>query len=315
MARRAPGTGPLATSRREADEVEIVSGLLEDKTNGFPLCGLIRNRDARSRDYSTALRPGHADLTALLKYGGHADMRGGGHFSGRLTAPLTFAGAIAKQLLARRGIAVYGHIAAIAGIQDESPPLLPASYESLVAKELPIHSDEQKDRMVAAILQAKSEGDSVGGVIEAVAFGLPGGLGEPFFGSVESEVAALLFSIPAVKGVEFGDGFSLASLRGSEANDPLRMKDGAIVSTSNRSGGVLGGITNGMPLIVRAAIKPTPSIGKAQQTVDAATMEEITLETQGRHDPCIVPRAVPVVEAAVALCILDLLLLRGEYGG
>jgi chorismate synthase len=315
MARRAPGSGSLSTPRREADEVEIVSGLCEDKTNGFPLCGLIRNGDTRSGDYGTALRPGHADWTALLKYGGHADMRGGGHFSGRLTAPLVFAGAIAGQLLARRGIVVYGRIAAIAGIADETPPLLPTPYESLAAKELPIHSDEQKDRMVAAILQAKSEGDSVGGVIEAVAFGLPGGLGEPFFGSVESEIAALLFSIPAVKGVEFGDGFALANLRGSAANDSLRMKDSAIISESNRNGGVLGGITNGMPLTLRAAIKPTPSISRAQETVDAATMEETTLEIKGRHDPCIVPRAVPVVEAAVALCLLDLLLQRGNYNG
>jgi chorismate synthase len=315
MARRAPGNDPLSTPRREADEVEIVSGLLDDKTNGFPLCGIIRNRDMRSKDYGTALRPGHADVTALLKYGGHADMRGGGHFSGRLTAPLTFAGAVAKQLLAKRGIAVYGHIAAIAGIADESLPCSPAMYESLAAKELPIHSDDQKDRMVDAILQAKSEGDSVGGVIEAVVFGLPGGLGEPFFGSVESEISALLFSIPAVKGVEFGDGFALATLRGSESNDPLRIKDGAIISASNHNGGILGGITNGMPLTLRAAIKPTPSISRAQQTVDAATMQETTLHIKGRHDPCIVPRAVPVVEAAVALCILDLLLQRGDCVG
>jgi chorismate synthase len=242
-------------------------------------------------------------------------MRGGGHFSGRLTAPLVFAGAVAKQLLARRGIAVVGHIAAIAGIADETPSCDPATYQSLAAKELPIHSDAQKDRMVAAILQAKEENDSVGGLIEAVVFGLPGGLGEPFFGSVESAVAALLFSIPAVKGVEFGDGFALASLRGSTANDPLRMKDGAIVSESNRNGGILGGITNGMPLIVQAAIKPTPSISRAQETVDAATMQETALEIHGRHDPCIVPRAVPVVEAAVALCILDLLLQRGDTVG
>lgn len=312
MARRAPGTGPLSTARRELDEAELLSGVADGKTNGFPLCGVIRNRDARSRDYSTILRPGHADWTALLKYGGHADMRGGGHFSGRLTAPLVLAGAIAKQLLARRDISVYGRITAIAGIQDSPLPRTPEAYASLSTLDLPVFSNIAKTAMIAAILGAKEEQDSVGGIIETAAFGLPGGLGEPFFGSMESNLASLLFSIPAVKGVEFGDGFALAAQKGSEANDPLTLADGCITATSNHNGGILGGITNGMPLVVRAAFKPTPSIGKAQKTVDPANMTETTLETTGRHDPCIVPRAVPVMEAAVALCVLDCLLQRGD---
>lgn len=307
MARRAPG-GALATARREPDAVEVLSGLYKGRTTGFPLCGVIRNRDARSSDYDTRLRPGHADMTALLKYGGHADMRGGGHFSGRLTAPLVFAGALAKQVLARRGVVVYGRIAAIGGIPDAEIPCTPEAYRDVSGRDFPVYSPDAGARMRDEILRAKQEGDSVGGVAGAAAFGVPAGLGEPFFRSVESEIASMLFSVPAVKGVEFGEGFRLAAMRGSDANDEIYAKDGALKTRSNHNGGILGGITSGMPVVVHAAIKPTPSIAKAQATVDGKTMQPVELKLQGRHDPCIVPRAVPVIEAAVALCILDLLL-------
>lgn len=312
MARRAPGKSDLATPRRERDEVEVVSGLLEGRTTGFPVCGLIRNGDTRSRDYDSRLRPGHADLTALLKYGGHADMRGGGHFSGRLTAGLVFAGSLAKQVLGRRGIAVYGRIRAVAGIADSAVPCEPEAYRRASERPLPVWDQAAGERMRAAILEAKAAGDSVGGVVEAAVFGVPPGLGEPFFRSVESEIASMLFSIPAVKGVEFGDGFALAAMRGSGANDPIEAEGGSYRTATNRCGGILGGISTGMPIVARACFKPTPSIGMEQDTVDGATGKPAKLQIGGRHDPCIVPRAVPVVEAGVALCILNLLLERGK---
>jgi len=286
MRRRAPGRDETSTARREDDTPEILSGLLEGHATGAPLCAVIRNHDARSRDYDAKLRPGHADWTALLKYKGQADMRGGGHFSGRLTAPLVFAGAVAKQMLARRGVEITGRVVQIGAVTDP-------------------------DAMRAEILAAKAGGDSVGGVVEAVATGVPGGLGEPFFASLESVTASLLFSVPAVKGVEFGDGFGLAAVRGSQANDELYLEDGHIRARTNHNGGVLGGITNGEPVVVRAAFKPTPSIAKPQRTVDAETMRETEIIVRGRHDPCIVPRALPVVEAALALSVLDCMLMAG----
>lgn len=308
MARRAPGQSQLTTQRRESDEVEVISGMYDGKTTGSAICAIIRNTNTRSQDYSSLLRPGHADWTALLKYKGHADMRGGGHFSGRLTAPLVFAGALAKQALARHGILVHGRITAIAGIKDETIPATQQEFAvASLRQPLAVHNEKAGRKMEDAILQAKNDLDSVGGIIEAVAFGVPGGLGNPFFDSVESVAASLFFSIPAVKGLEFGQGFALAALRGSKANDPLYMDNGTIKSKTNNNGGILGGITNGMPVVARVAIKPTASIAKAQESVDATTMEEATLETHGRHDPCIVPRAVPVVEAALALSLLDCL--------
>ncbi|GHV17035.1 chorismate synthase [Clostridia bacterium] len=283
MARRAPGQSDVTTSRRESDKVEILSGLLNNITTGAPLCGIIRNVDARSYDYALdKLRPGHADWTAFLKFNGHADMRGGGAFSGRLTAPLTFAGAVARQFLDKQNI--------------------------IISTESDVNYDE--------ILHVKSENDSIGGVIELTVENIPEGLGGLFFGAVESRLSSLLFSIPAVKGVEFGDGFRFATMRGSEANDQLCLKNGRIFAHSNHNGGVLGGITNGLPLIARVAIKPTPSIGLPQKTVDVSDMRETTITVGGRHDPCIVPRAMPVVEAAAAVCILDLILCSrsdGEY--
>ncbi|MDR3206772.1 MAG: chorismate synthase [Oscillospiraceae bacterium] len=287
MRRRAPGRDETATARRETDAAEIVSGLLDGRTTGAPLCALIRNADTRSADYDTPLRPGHADWTALLKYKGFADRRGGGHFSGRLTAPLVFAGALAKQVLARRGVTVTARALRIAG-----------------------QTDPELQR--TAILEAKCDGDSVGGVVEVVAEGVPTGLGEPFFASVESVAASLFFAIPAVKGVEFGGGFALAGLRGSQANDPLYLEEGRVRARANHSGGILGGITNGEPVTARVAFKPTPSIALPQQTVDPETMTETAFAVRGRHDPCVVPRAVPVVEAALALALLDCLLWRGE---
>lgn len=305
MARRAPGQSGLSTPRRETDEVEIVSGLYNGKTTGNAVCGMIRNQNARSQDYEPVLRPGHADWTALMKYGGHADMRGGGHFSGRLTAPLVFAGAIAKQVLGRRGITVCGRITAIAGIRDESVPADAQACRNIAQKAFPAADEATAKQMQDAILRAKEQQDSVGGVIEVHAFGVPAGWGDPFFDSLESTASSLFFSIPAVKGVEFGDGFALAGMQGSEANDPLFHQNDKIYSDTNHNGGILGGISNGMPVTARLAVKPTPSIGKPQQGIDTRTMKETTIKTHGRHDPCIVPRAVPVAEAALALALLD----------
>ena len=311
MARRAPGRNEFSTARREADEVEILSGLREGRTAGTPICGVIRNKDSRSRDYGSTLRPGHADWSALLKYGGWADMRGGGHFSGRLTAPLVFAGSLAKQILARRGVGVFARIASIGGVEDPEEVSSLDEYRAISERAFPV-SPASEELMKRAITAAKEEGDSVGGIVDAAVFGLPGGLGDPFFGSVESSISSLLFSVPAVKGVEFGDGFRLAAMRGSEANDALYIEDGRIMARTNHNGGILGGITNGMALTLRAAVKPTPSIARAQESVDAATMGNTALNITGRHDPCIVPRAVSVIEACLALCALDALLSGGS---
>lgn len=305
MARRAPGNSALATPRKEADEVEILSGLYNGKTTGTAICGVIRNTNTRSGDYKPVLRPGHADWTSLLRYGGHADMRGGGHFSGRLTAPLVFAGAVARQVLEQQGIGIYSRVVSIAGVRDSGNTPDQSGFEKIAKKELPVLDDTAADKMREAILQAKSEKDSVGGVVEVAAFGVAGGIGDPFFDSVESVASSLFFSIPAVKGVEFGEGFGITGMRGSEANDQMSVEDGKITAQTNHNGGLLGGITNGMPITARIAIKPTPSVGRAQQGVTADTLEQTVIETHGRHDPCIVPRALPVVEAALALAILD----------
>lgn len=307
MKRRAPGQNQLSTQRTEADAVDIVSGFYQGKTTGSALCGIIQNTNQRSGDYNHLLRPGHADWTALLKYKGHADMRGGGHFSGRLTAPLVFAGAIAKQILAPRGIAVHARIKSIGGIVDSAPQLDQAGFAQAGQNPFPVVNPEVGQRMQQAILDAKAGLDSVGGVIETAAFGVPGGLGNPFFQSFESVASSLFFSIPAVKGVEFGDGFGLTTLTGSKANDCLEVENGTIRAKTNHNGGLLGGITNGMPILARLAFKPTASIAQAQASVDPATMQNVVMETHGRHDPCIVTRAVPVVEAALALSILDCL--------
>ena len=316
--RRRPGTGPLSTARKETDVPEFLSGLEGGKTCGAPLCAVIKNADQHSKDYGELAdkpRPGHADFTAWAKWGGHADMRGGGHFSGRLTAPLCVAGGIAKQILARRGIFVGAHLASVAGICDRPFPLYPtaALFSEIAAKPFPVLDEAAGERMRAAILEAKNDLDSVGGVIECAAAGLPAGLGDPMFGGVENRLAAALFGIPAVKGVEFGEGFRAAELRGSENNDPFTVEDGEIRAETNRAGGILGGITTGMPLVLRAAVKPTPSIGRPQKTVRLSAMEASELTVHGRHDPCVAHRAVPVAEAVTAAVLLDML-LEGNHG-
>lgn len=314
MARRAPGSGSWSTKRKEADTPEILSGVVDGVLCGAPVSAVIHNSDQHSKDYEglrRTPRPSHADYTAWVKYGESYDIRGGGQFSGRLTAPLCFAGALALQVLEARGITVAGHIAAIAGIQDEVPDFARVDRESLLAlagKAFPVFSESAGADMVQAIETARMESDSVGGVIRCFALGLPAGVGEPMFEGVENRLAAALFGIPAVRGVSFGDGFAAAAMRGSQHNDPF-VTDGDTVRTrTNHAGGILGGITTGMPLVVNVAIKPTASIAQEQDTVDLKTMTNTTLTIHGRHDPCIVPRAVPVVEAVTALTSLDMLL-------
>ena len=316
--RRRPGKSPLSTARNEGDVPEFLSGLEGGTTCGSPLCAVIRNSDQHSRDYaelSDKPRPGHADYTAWVKWRGCADMRGGGHFSGRLTAPLCIAGGIAKQILARRGVYVGAHLDSVAAVSDRPFPLYPTAelFEKVSGKPFPVLDDEAGARMREAILAARTDLDSVGGVVECATVGLPAGLGEPMFDGVENRLAAALFGIPAVKGVEFGAGFGAAAVLGSSNNDPFAVKDGKIVTETNHAGGILGGITTGMPLILRAAFKPTPSIGKPQKTVSLSEMENAQLQIHGRHDPCIAHRAVPVVEAVTACVLLDLL-LEGNHG-
>ena len=304
--RRAPGRNDWSTSRREEDCPEFLCGLKDGKTCGAPLTAIIRNRNTRSSDYEQLRflpRPGHADYTAQLRYGGFQDVAGGGHFSGRLTAPLCIAGGILLQLLKAKGIRVEARIRAIAGIRDDSP-----FTESVAEKAFPTVSDEAGEQMKAAIQAARAEGDSVGGIVECVIRGVPGGLGSPMFDGVENRIAQLAFAIPAVKGIEFGSGFQVASMRGSENNDPYTVEDGRVATCTNHAGGVLGGITTGMPVVFRVAVKPTPSIASPQQTVNLDTMQPETLRITGRHDPCIVPRAVPVVEAVAAIAVADLIL-------
>lgn len=311
MARRAPG-GALSTARKEADEVRIIAGLNErGETCGAPLCAVIENADARSADYDALRdvpRPGHADYTAAVKFSGHNDVRGGGQFSGRLTASLCFAGALAMQLLAERGVRVKARVRRLAGIDDAPVDFARPDLDAIGGGPLPTLDPVAAQRMAEAVERARSEGDSVGGVVECFATGLPAGLGDPMFDGVENRVARALFGIPAVRGVEFGEGFAAADLRGSAHNDAFRAADGRIYTETNRHGGALGGITSGMPLVVRAAFKPTPSIALEQDSVSLSRGENAKLSVRGRHDPCVVPRAVPCVEAAVACALLDMLL-------
>lgn len=305
--------GKLSTKRTEPDKVHFLSGVYRGFTTGTAVTLVIENTNTRSEDYAKTqdlLRPGHADWTAHLKYRGFQDARGGGHFSGRLTAPLVAACAILKQMLEKRGVVIGTHLAQCAGVEDE--PLAPGGealarqLRALGAVAFPALSSVKAKAMQGAIEAAAAEGDSVGGVLETAVTGLSAGLGEPFFGSVESTLAQLLFSIPAVKGVEFGEGFGFAALRGSAANDPFRMQDGRVVTATNRNGGINGGITNGMPVVLRTVVKPTPSIYKPQQTVDYAAKQNADIQIQGRHDPCILPRARAVQDAACAIGLLDL---------
>ena len=314
--RRAPGQNDYSTPRREEDRPEFLSGVLNGFTCGAPIAAIIRNTNTRSGDYANLKdcpRPGHADYTAQIKYGGFQDPAGGGHFSGRLTAPLCVAGGLCKQWLAARGIRVGAHIAAIAGIPDTPfDPMAPQLNQ--VGTDFPVLNADAGEQMRRAVAEARMAQDSVGGIVECAVTGLPAGLGEPMFGGVEGRIAQLVYGIPAVKGVEFGIGFQAANLRGSQNNDPYRMENGKVITATNHCGGILGGITNGMPLFFRAAIKPTPSISQVQQSVSLSRGENQDLIVKGRHDPCIVPRAVPVVEAAAAIAVFDLLLDASGMG-
>lgn len=314
MARRAPGKNKMSTQRQETDAFILESGVFEGKAAGTPLCVLIPNSDQHSKDYSILkdkMRPGHADYAGKMKYRGFNDYRGGGHFSGRLTAPLVFAGAVAKTLLRQKGIAVGAHIARIGRVTDVMFDPLgepEARLNALREQTLPVLDESRAPLMEAEIMAAREQQDSVGGVVEVMATGLPPGIGDPFFDSLESRLAHALFSVPAVKGLEFGTGFGMAAMKGSEANDPMRFEAGRVVTTSNHNGGITGGITNGMPILFRVAIKPTPSISRPQQTVDLAAESDTVLEIKGRHDPCIVPRAVPVIEAVTAWILQDMMM-------
>lgn len=314
MARRAPGKDKTATPRLEKDIPIILSGVLDGVTTGAPLAMEIKNTNTKSGDYSNLMsvpRPSHSDYPAYIKYNGNNDIRGGGHFSGRLTAPIVFAGAIAKQILEEKGITIGAHIKSIGGVNDFSFDMAEVSAKQLKevsAKAFVVINDEAEDKMRQAVEEARLSLDSVGGVIECAAVGLPVGVGANIFSTVESKLASILFGIPAVKGVEFGAGFDISAMRGSEANDTYSVRDGKVFIERNNNGGVLGGMSSGAPIIVRAAIKPTPSISREQKSVNLQTMQEETLVIKGRHDPCIVPRAVPVVEAAVAFGLLDLMM-------
>lgn len=308
--RRAPGQNDWSTPRREEDSPTFLSGILDGYTCGAPIAAVIYNKNTRSGDYANLRdcpRPGHADYTAEVKYGGFQDVAGGGHFSGRLTAPLCIAGGLCKQWLEEMGIRIGAHICQIGDAKDDHfHPLMPQIDQ--VPEEFPVLNAAAGNAMREHIAQARSEGDSVGGIIECAVVGLPAGIGEPMFGGVESRMAQILYGIPAVKGVEFGAGFAVAEMRGSENNDPYETRDNKVVTKTNNAGGILGGITNGQPMLFRVAIKPTPSISKEQQSISLSSMEDKDLVVKGRHDPCIVPRAVPVVEAAAAIAIYDMIL-------
>ena len=310
--RRAPGRAEYATPRKEADRPEFLSGLVGNVTCGAPLAAIIRNTNTRSGDYSNLAvvpRPGHADYTGALRYRGFNDVRGGGHFSGRLTAPLCFAGAVAGQILEKRGIYVGAHIAEIHGIKDKAFDPINTTKDMIREvreKEFPTIIDVQGNEMIKEIDKARKDKDSVGGIIECIAINVPAGIGSPIFDGLENSIAQLIFGIPAVKGLEFGAGFKVAEMTGSENNDEFYVNDkGHVVTKTNNHGGILGGIASGMPITLRVAFKPTPSIARPQATVDYSAMKNETLEVKGRHDPCVVPRAVPCVEAAVNIALLN----------
>ncbi len=313
MARRAPGNDPYSTSRKEPDEPVFLSGLDGNVTTGEDIEAVIYNQNQRSGDYSSLKdtpRPSHADFAAIMKYGESVDLRGGGHFSGRLTAPMCIAGGICLQILARCSIYIGAHIYSVGTIYDRAFDAVNISkrdLDILHSWRFPVLEGSAGAKMKALIERARSGGDSVGGIIECAVIGLPHGLGEHMFDSVESAVANIVFGIPAVKGIEFGAGFAASEMLGSQNNDPFYVDNGKVKTRTNNAGGILGGMTSGMPLIFRAALKPTPSIAIEQDTVSLSRMENVKITVGGRHDPCIVPRAVPVFEAAAALAIMDLM--------
>ena len=313
MSRRAPGQNSMTTARKEADKPIFELGLENGIICGDTLRAVIKNTDTRSGDYSgftKTPRPGHADFTAPIRYGKEIDMRGSGHFSGRLTAPLCIVGGIAKQILAKRGIFVGAHIKSVGKAFDESFPLFPTKelFDSVAVKNPAVINDTAGEKIREEIEHARADLDSIGGSVECAVIGIPAGIGSPMFDGMENRIAQVVFGIPAVKGIEFGAGFEVSQKRGSENNDPFVVQDGKILTETNNCGGILGGISNGMPVVLRVAFKPTPSIARPQKTVNTETLEQTTLEIKGRHDPCVVVRAVPVVEAVVATVILDMLM-------
>lgn len=325
MERRAPGRTPWSTPRKESDIPEILSGYFNDHTTGTPLTAMIRNSDMHSRDYENLAfipRPGHADLTGSIRYKGYNDLRGGGHFSGRLTAPICYAGAVSLQILQRKGIQIYARIKEIEGISDSAvdmahPPLSKLSL--LQDKVFPTLDDAAGLSMIQAVEKARMEEDSVGGIVECFIFGLPAGIGDPMFGGLEPKLASMLYAIPAVKALSFGSGFDACRMRASVNNDSPYYSDQrdkrSISYRTNHSGGIDGGISNGMPVVFQIGIKPTPSISREQDSVSLTEKIETKLHVKGRHDPCIVPRAVPVAEAAAAIVLLDTLMDAGWFGG
>lgn len=313
MSRRAPGKDKTATPRKESDLPKVLSGMLGDTLTGAPLCAVIENTNTRSGDYGNLLscpRPGHSDYTAFVKYNGANDIRGGGHFSGRLTAPIVFAGSICRQILAQKGIKIAAHINSIGNVSDETfnpVSIDDALIDRLNASSFALIDNSVEEKMRDEVEDARMSLDSIGGTIECAVTGIEAGIGEPMFDGVEGVIAKAVFGVPAIKGVEFGKGFELSRMRGSQSNDSFRYVDGKVVTETNNCGGILGGITNGMPIIFRAAVKPTPSIAQKQKTVDLQKKENSELEVHGRHDPCIVPRAVPVIEAVTAIAIANLM--------
>lgn len=313
MNRRAPGKNNISTSRKEDDIPEIVSGVFNGYTTGAPLTAIIKNKDHRSKDYSQIkyiLRPGHADYTSYIKYKGYNDYRGSGHFSGRITAPLVFAGAIAKQILEKKGIYIASHILSVKDIEDEKfseETLTVEKFRELNRSKISLLNIEKEEDIKKSILEAKKEGDSLGGIVECAAIGVEAGIGEPFFDSVESKISSIVFSIPAIKGIEFGSGFEITKMKGSDTNDSFYFdEDKSVKTRTNHNGGINGGISNGMPIIFRAAIKPTPSISIKQKTINIKSGENAELELKGRHDPIIVPRVTVVLESVMAIALLDL---------
>lgn len=313
MARRAPGKDKTATPRLEKDFPNVLSGMLDDTLTGAPLCAVIENTNTRSGDYSNLLscpRPGHSDYAAFVKYNGANDIKGGGHFSGRITAPIVFAGAVCRQILEQKGIKIAAHIASIGSVEDER--FNPVEIEDELIERLNLSAfalidSSAEQKMRDEVEKARTSLDSVGGTIECAVTGIGAGFGNPMFDGVEGVIAKAVFGVPAIKGIEFGKGFELSQMRGSQSNDSFRYKDGSVVTETNNMGGILGGITNGMPVIFRAAVKPTPSIAQKQKTVDLQKKENAELEIHGRHDPCIVPRAVPVVEAVTAIAVINMI--------
>jgi len=318
--RRAPGRFSWTTSRKETDQPEFLSGLVDGKTCGAPITAIIRNENTRSGDYTELRhtpRPGHADYTAEVKYGGFQDTTGGGHFSGRLTAALCIAGGICLQILKRRGITIGAHIVTIGGVAFDreefgfTPDMMDSELlEKISEMDIPLFNPDVRESMLKAIEQAKQEEDSLGGMIRCIALGVPAGIGDPMFNGMENRISSLVFGVPAVKGIDFGTGFALAAARGSEVKDEFCIEEGIIRTGTNHNGGILGGITTGMPILFNTVIKPTPSIAQEQESVNLQTNEPTTIKIKGRHDPCIVPRAAPCIEAATAIAILDAIIER-----